>query len=213
MWYISSRFYWIASDVGRCTWLICWLCELTTDEPVSVTDHIGVYSVMVLYEKQCPSKLMIDLLECRPRRIISKRSFFPACWASAVWDTGAGQVCDALTSAARGNVGIWPQWLRADRRASGHITILVHPLSLRPPEHRWATESCCHSNGQACRCPWGSFLDRIPRRPLSVKGRPLCWMAVYLCRRVSFSVPWLPSSLFALFSSSSLLILDAKTHL
>ena len=163
------------------------------------------YSAVLLYEMQRPSKLM-NLWECRPGRIISKRSFFPepeACWASTDWDAGAVQVCDALTSAAQGNVGIWPQWLRGDRRASGHITILIHPLSLRPPELQQASESRRHSNGQACRCPWGSFLDRIPRRPLSVEGRPLCWMAVYLCRRVSFSVPRLLSSLSPLFSSPS----------
>lgn len=55
-------------------------------------------------------------------RIITERSSFPdpAAWlAAADWDTGAEQVCDALTSGARGNVGIWPQWLRGDRRASG----------------------------------------------------------------------------------------------
>lgn len=162
---------------------------------------------------QHSTKIKIDRLECRSGRTINKRSFFPdpeACWACADWDTGAEQVCDALTSAARGNDGIWPQWLQGDRRACGPITILIHPPSLRPPELQQAAESCRHSNVQACRCPWGSFLDRIPWRPLSVKGRPLCWMAVYLCRRVSFSVPRLPSSLSLLFSS---LILNAKTHL
>ena len=49
-------------------------------------------------------------------------------------------------------------------------------------------------------CPWGSFLDRIPLCHLSLKGRSLCWMVVYLCRLASISVPQLNSSLRLLFS-------------
>lgn len=79
---------------------------------------------------------------------------------------------------------------------SSQITILIHPQLLRPPGLQQATENSSHSNRQACRCPWGSFLDRIPRCPLAVKGRPLRWMVVYLCSRVSFSVP--PATFIAL---------------
>lgn len=164
-----------------------------------------------------PSKLMINLSECRSGRIISKKVILPRPWGLVTlcrlgrWSR-AGMRCPDLWCLRKSwhLATVAAGW---SARASGHITILIHPLSLRPPELQQATESCSHSNGQACWCPWGSFLDRIPRRPLSVKGQPLCWMAVYLCRRVSFSVPRLPSPLSLLFSSSSPLIFNAKTHL
>lgn len=140
----------------------------------------------------CPSIIMIAMLECRPGRFIRKRSFFPdpvAWWAATDWDSGAEQVHPDLLRPTKYwhlaivAAGWWNSvWLALSLSHSSHITILIHPLSLHAPELQQATESCSHSNMQAWRCPWGSFLDRIPRCPLPTKGLPLCGMAVYLCR-------------------------------
>lgn len=174
--------------------------------------HRNPEAILPCKIQRAPERVMIGL-GCRPRRVISKRSLFldpEASWACADRDSEAEQVRPALTSAARGNVGVRPQWLQADGEASARITILVHSLSPRPPGLRQATGSCRHSNGQVCRCPWESFLDRIPQLLLSVKGRPLRWMAVCLCRCVSFDVPGLPSSLSRLISSLSFLISECR---
>lgn len=152
-------------------WLVGWVTQ-----PLTFTHKWLIWTwAMQHCEIQWPSTLKINVLQCRPRRIVSERLFFPdpeAWWAAADWDIGAEQVSAALTRSAWGDVGIWPQWLQGDRRASGwssypcsgHITILIHPLSLGPPQlsHLWqATKSRSHSNGQACDALGDLFLTEF----------------------------------------------------
>lgn len=90
-----------------------------------------------------------------------------------------------------------PDWASADGKQSGrrctdlcclrkrwHLVSVaagqsqrawIHHYSCSPttPLSAWALanhKGCCHSNGQACWCPWGSLLDRIPRCPFLAKG-------------------------------------------
>lgn len=105
--------------------------------------------------------------------------FFFFCDPTEPLQTGSNQVCTALTSAARRNAGIWSWWPQGNLTAPGPIAIPALPLLLYPPELWWASEGCCHSNGQACWCPWGLLFDRIPWRPLPAKGWAL--MAERLC--------------------------------
>lgn len=182
------------------------------------------YSSLQLYEMQCPYKSVINLLECRTLRTQRKRSSIPdlEAWSAAAgWDWEQSRYLlpwppvpeEMLASGHSGRRAIGERLARPfSLIAAISLFSSTHSPSVHP-ELRQGTESCSPSNGQACSCPWGSFLDRIPLCPLPVKGRPLCWMVVYLRRHVRFSVPWLPSLLSLRFSSSSPLILNAKTHL
>lgn len=109
-------------------------------------------------------------------------------WGTADRGTKARLASAAPTHNARGNAGIWLQWLPERPRASGcfshsrsgHIAILLHPPSLCPAYLWQATESCSHSNCQVRWCPWGSLLVRIPQCPLSANGRPFAeWLFIF----------------------------------